>query len=592
MKLAFALRTAAIAIAVTALADPVLTIGRSSRPPLTIALIDTPGLALPDAGGTRRQHATSIADTIAAQLSDDFTVTVRHHPLESDAAPCPADDACTIISDGAKPRGLQPRDQMLASIRVGSPLTPNVAIDAIESPPHTSESARGALLVRLSGADVAGRTTSLSVFDGNALVGSGSYVWPSADVATAQTAMVRIEWAPIDAAVRDIRVVARVTGDEASLLDNERHVAVDVIDQSRLVFYEPQPTWNGTFVRRAFESDPRFSLASRVRVANAVAIGPSEVRLDSPTLLATKARLVIVTSPHLLTTSEVDALDRFVRLRGGSVIVFLESRPAGPIQRLLPRVTRERRESQPMQIGDLKATEIIVFDPGLAGTRIAGIGTEAVIVSTAYGHGRIVVSGAVDAWRYRSNADQFASFWRAQAAGAVAAAGDPLRVTLSTTTAEPGQYVGVEVEARSASPMLPTYEASARLSCGPEGRPVRLWPVGPNRFAGGLVASEPGLCRVSASMTTFEESSAPLSIHDAAGLRFSGRDDLSPAVRAYGGIAVAAGEEETLVTRLRASATPTRVPTPVHPMRSPFWIVPFALCLSAEWYLRRRHGRT
>ena len=93
-------------------------------------------------------------------------------------------------------------------------------------------------------------------------------------------------------------------------------------------------------------------------------------------------------------------------------------------------------------------------------------------------------------------------------------------------------------------------------------------------------------------MTALDGSSAPLSIDAAAGLPSSGRDDLSPVVRAYGGIAVVAGDEEMLVNRLRALATPTLVPTQVHPMRSLFWIVPFALCLSAEWYLRRRDGRT
>jgi hypothetical protein len=262
------------------------------------------------------------------------------------------------------------------------------------------------------------------------------------------------------------------------------------------------------------------------------------------------------------------------------------------MQRLLPRAARERRESKPVSIGALKGTEIIVFDPGLAGTLIAGIDSDAVVVSTALGHGRIVVSGAVDAWRYRTDGDAFASFWRVLVADAVAAAGDPLRIALSTTTAMPGQRVEIEVEGRSPVPMPSTYEASARLNCGGKTTPVRLWPAGPNRFAGVLVAGEPGLCRVHASMTTLEESSAPLSIRNAAGLPPSDRDDLSPAVRAYGGIAVRPGDEGMLVTKLRALATPKRVPTQVHPMRSPLWIVPFALCLSAEWFLRRRQGGT
>jgi hypothetical protein len=591
VSLARALRTVAVVIAAAALADPVVTMGRSTRQPLTIAIIDTPTLALPDVGGTRGEHASRIAENLLGQLSDAFAVTVRHHPLDADADPCPADAVCIVVSDGAKPRGLRPRDGTLGSIRVGSALTPNVAIDAVRSPPHTSHAAQAALLVDLSSAGVGGRTTALGVFDGNVRVGSGSYTWPQIEAATT-TVTVRVEWAPIETALRHIRVVASDTGGEATLLDNERHVSIDVIDKSSVVFYEPQPTWNGTFVRRALESDLRFVVASRSRVANAIDVGRDDVRLNSQTLFGAKAGVVLVTSPQLLTAVEVDALDRFARLRGGSVIVLLDSRPAGPIERLLPRVVGERREPKPVQIGDLRATEIILLDRGLAETLIAGIGQEAVVVSTALGHGRIVISGAVDAWRYRTEGDRFASFWRALVADAITAAGDPLIVTLSTTAARTGQYVDVEVEARSPVPMPPVYEAAARLSCARENTPVRLWPSGPHRFAGRVIASAPGQCRVYASVSTLEEASAPLSIDDAAGLPSSDRDDLSPAVLAYGGIPVAAGNEGMLVTQLRALATPTRVRALVRPMRSPLWIVPFALCLSVEWWLRRRHGRT
>jgi hypothetical protein len=32
------------------------------------------------------------------------------------------------------------------------------------------------------------------------------------------------------------------------------------------------------------------------------------------------------------------------------------------------------------------------------------------------------------------------------------------------------------------------------------------------------------------------------------------------------------------------------VPTIVRPMRSAWWIVPFAICLAVEWWMRRRRG--
>jgi hypothetical protein len=127
VRLPLALRTAAVVIAVTALADPVITMGRSARQPLAIAIIDTPTLALPDTGGTRGERAHRIADELLGQLSDVFAVTVRYHPLEANADPCPPDAACIVISDGVLPSGLQPRDRTLGSIRVGSLLTPNAS---------------------------------------------------------------------------------------------------------------------------------------------------------------------------------------------------------------------------------------------------------------------------------------------------------------------------------------------------------------------------------------------------------------------------------------------------------------------------------
>jgi hypothetical protein len=69
-------------------------------------------------------------------------------------------------------------------------------------------------------------------------------------------------------------------------------------------------------------------------------------------------------------------------------------------------------------------------------------------------------------------------------------------------------------------------------------------------------------------------------------------DRLSTAVAAFGGVTVEADGIAALVTRLRASATPRHTPVPVHPMRSAWWIVPFAACLGGEWWLRRRAPRS
>jgi hypothetical protein len=59
--------------------------------------------------------------------------------------------------------------------------------------------------------------------------------------------------------------------------------------------------------------------------------------------------------------------------------------------------------------------------------------------------------------------------------------------------------------------------------------------------------------------------------------------------RASGGVIAKAGEEQAVASQLAGAATMSRVVS-VYPMRTPWWILPFAACLSAEWWLRRRDG--
>jgi len=65
---------------------------------------------------------------------------------------------------------------------------------------------------------------------------------------------------------------------------------------------------------------------------------------------------------------------------------------------------------------------------------------------------------------------------------------------------------------------------------------------------------------------------------------------LSLLATSRGGIDVSPDRLADLTAYLRreVSAPPVRATT--HPMRSAWWIVPFAACLSGEWWLRRRKG--
>jgi hypothetical protein len=60
--------------------------------------------------------------------------------------------------------------------------------------------------------------------------------------------------------------------------------------------------------------------------------------------------------------------------------------------------------------------------------------------------------------------------------------------------------------------------------------------------------------------------------------------------QAHGGALVPAARADELPAMVLASVHRQPQPTPVHPMRSAWWIAPFALLLGAEWWSRRRRG--
>jgi hypothetical protein len=133
---------------------------------------------------------------------------------------------------------------------------------------------------------------------------------------------------------------------------------------------------------------------------------------------------------------------------------------------------------------------------------------------------------------------------------------------------------------------------SARLETG---EPIRLWPeAGADGFSGSFVASGPALQRVTVSAAEGEapgvSGSALVAVDHAAGRAEPIVLPLAMLAASRGGINVTPEHLSDLEAYLRreVSAPPAR--TTAHPMRSGFWILPFAACLGGEWWLRRRRG--
>src|SRR5262249_4944828 len=107
------------------------------------------------------------------------------------------------------------------------------------------------------------------------------------------------------------------------------------------------------------------------------------------------------------------------------------------------------------------------------------------------GEGRLTVSGAMDAWRFRSNGNEaFDRFWQAAVYGLSTESRPPIDVAVSPSVVAPGGRIPVHVR-------IPRHAlASGPLGFPPGVRlagshaPVRLWPdATPDAYHASLVAS-------------------------------------------------------------------------------------------------------
>lgn len=583
-------RGIAITIAVAGVIDPAVSAMRAPLSPLVVINATVGELPVIDALSGRETE-------------------VRH--LQGVRVPCAPGERCVVVADGSVdaeiPADLPSPPALIAVTADG----PNVAIrSAAIGSAHVGAAAVARVDVMASG--MANRDVTVRIHDGAAVVGS-----VSAKITNDATS-IDVPWWPIDAGARHLRIDVEPIAGEASVVDNAIDVGVQVGNtRSRVLVYDTRLSWSSTFVRRALEDDRRFSVDHLSRVAPAISAATPAARLDATTLDVTDA--VIIGAPDALTAGDVTLLDRFVRIRGGSLILLPERRPAGPSMQWFTGWIEELA-AKPVSIGALRASELLKRTSiGATETAIAAAGSSAIIVATPTGRGRIVVSGAMDAWRYRDlDAGGFDRFWtsliaEAAAAGAplmidfdrdLAASGShlPFTLRLRTMQAVPGtasggmtmavpgtvfgrsaQVLGITAQNSEAVPGTAQVRdeavpgtAQAVSRCGNEGaRAIRLWPAGAiGEFTGDISAGAAGACAVEATV-----------------------DDR----HVTGFVAIAdkphRGAEQTL-RRLHAvlsddlpgPSTASRVATTVHPMQSPWWILPFAGCLSIEWWLRRRAG--
>ncbi len=408
-------------------------------------------------------------------------------------------------------------------------------------------------------------------------------------------------------------------------------VVVDVrANRWSVLFFDRRPSWMSTFVRRALERDPRFAVTSRVITSTNVSrqTGRPPEGLDA---IARTAAFdaVVIGAPEALTARDVDGITTLLNARGASVLLLADhAAPLGAAKTLLDfggwrtiarRVPAElsapvRGDQSPEPLR-LKALSVGVpqrlpalavplamlraanSDSVRATNRLANStmsAAQTVIWRVPVGLGQLVISGAFDAWRYRDTAQStFDATWRDLVDDAASQRQAALDVRLSTSLVIPRARTTLVVTPRDTMTAIPI-GVTLRAIDAPTERPTPLT-VGAPREGGQFVTSfrAPAVSgRYEALVVQGPDSvRVPLVVMPSVAHDADNEPDLLSAWATSGGGRVVPRDSVASVTTvLDAVLRPVPQVSAWHPMRSAWWIVPFALALAAEWWIRRRRG--
>ena len=568
-----ALRICAIVIAVAALVDPAIA-GRVSAP-LSIAF------QLPRASDPGFREASEMRARIKGSLDENIAVDG-------------AQDPAAIVAIGSA----EPLRSVSAPVFVVAlPATGSVRIEAIAVPPAVVNGQAASVRLAIHAVKLSGRTSSVALELGGTRLESVEHEWTSDDERFEGTFTVPLP----GPGVHRVRATVTTDGVQPAAAD----AAVVVRDRPlRVLLYEPRPSWPAAFVRRSLEADALFSLASTSRSSRPAATMSADAPRSLRGLDVDAFDVLMLGGLDELSDADWRAAERFVSDRGGTLLLLPDRQLPDSVRRRfdLPQseeVLLEHPVTAESQSG-LKGSEFLLMPSAAGGfSTLASVRQgqqrRPVVVAAPVGAGSVIVSGALDAWRFRGEGEgQFDRFWRGLIADGALAAVPKIDVALTPAIARPGDPIVVRAtvrqtefssgaDGRSVGPI----EASLIREDGTR-EPVRLWP-GPRMgsFETPMSAPPSGshIVEVALAQTTVD---VPLLV---AGDVVHAAPDTSAAwihaAAASGGTVVQTAEAlNASLSNIDAGS----VDQVARPMRSAWWIVPFSLLLSAEWALRRRSG--
>ncbi len=497
-----------------------------------------------------------------------------------------------------------PNDDVPVSVVSVEPRGRNVRVLEARAAPAVLAGQRAVVSVDLEATGMRGETTVVTLERDGVELARATLPW-TADHARGTVALACVL---AEAGLAPLRVRAHVSSGESSDADNVLDLGLRAVDRTlRVLAWAARPSWTLAFVRRALESDTAFSVSSVTASSRGIGTrsGLAPARLTARALAPFD--VAIVGAPEDLDRREVEALDAFVSLRGGAVVFLPDRLPSGPYRTLVPAVRFEEvLLDRPAAVSagggaEFQASEFALPAGGGAGGHsvaalVQGARTRPVVVAWPRGNGQVVFSGALDGWRSRGAEGQgFTRFWPALVAGLALMAPPPLSVSVDPPYAAPGdpvtvaaRYRATELVPAAGGVRVPAVRAEIVSSDG-RSTPLRLWPSSvPGVYEGSVVAPAPGQFDVRVSGAGGRAADAPLLVVAGARAR-----RLAPAPEwvagATGGAVGHASDTTAVEANLRARLRP-REPVDLYPMRSGWWIVPFAAALCGEWALRRRKG--
>jgi hypothetical protein len=577
MRFALGCRLAAIGIAVLALLDPVITVQRPVPPTVSVVALDAADRGLAHMVGRTLSRAANVIDAPFAPAVATILVgsSLPQHPG---------------IFGG------------VVFVVAPTPRTPAVNISSLQAPSRVSISSRVDVRVVAHARNAAGRSISFTL-------GSDAGLLDRVDVPVSgndELLRVPLSFVPHSVGTALLTITA---SDGKTGVASASHLVDVRSERWSVLFLDSRPSWMSTFVRRTIESDPRFVVTSRVVTTrgSSVDAGAPPASVSDGDLLG-QHDVVVLGAPEALSEADVNGLERLLRGRGGAAVLLMDAPARGSYTRLtrtqnwLALAGRDVHKLTQREGAAIQAAELwwpAALPVGATGIALrAPIGDSArqpIVWRTPVGAGELIVSGALDSWRYRDSIDSgFESFWRDIVANAAAGAVPGLETQLSTNLVRPLEDVEASITVRNIALASTGAAARARIhaalrSSNGASHAVSLRSDGASgrvnaRF---IAPADEGEYRIVVQADSVW-SESPILVSRSATLA---APDVGAALNAFsharGGRLLYESQLDELPAAVFDAVRPALAPTPWHPMRSPWWIVPFTALLGAAWLPRR-----